>query len=172
MTVTTPETRRDWRWLENTYWYCPAQCMPAIQTQSDNTFRWVVDQTVWHITGYKDGYFWGVASALLTQAGEEPDASGKRDMSFFASVTPEGEVQITFVQSALSTTIGTGRVTPHQGQSSFAMQMSSGPISAMAVHWAYMLQVRPADPEWLHLPGAGVSVTYMVGGIAPPEPVG
>jgi hypothetical protein len=33
-----------------------------------------------------------------------------------------------------------------------------------------MLQVTPEDPEWNDLPGAGVSVPEMVGGIEPPQP--
>lgn len=168
--MTAPENRSDWKWIENTYWYCPAVCMPSIQAQRDNTFTWNMDQTVWHITGYKDGYFWGVASALLTAFGEAPDAGNKSDMTFFASITPEGRVYVTFIQSSVSNTIGTGCMTRYQGEPSFEMQMSSGPSAALVVHWAYMMQVKPGDPEWEHLPGAGVSVEEMVGNIAPPVP--
>lgn len=171
MTTTATTNRSEWKWLADTYWYCPASCMPAIQAQRDNAFQWALDQTVWRITGYKDGYFWGVASALLTPLGTEPDPANKNDMTFFASVTPEGQVHITFIQSALSSTIGTGHMTTHQGQSSFAMQMSSGPSAALTVHWAYMLQVKPGDPAWERLPGAGISVEEMVGAIEPPQPV-
>lgn len=168
MEETSIVNRSDWRWLQGTYWYCVAECLPAIQTQSGNTFGWVIDQTVWHITGYKDGYFWGVNSVLVTPAGQEPDPESKRDMTFFASITPQGRVHITFLSSG--TTIGTGQVTEYKGQPSFEMQMSSGPASSLVVHWAYMAQVEQGQPQWYKLPGAGVSVDYMVGDIPPPQP--
>lgn len=171
MTVAALPRPGDWSWLEGTYWYCPAECMPAIQAQRDNTFVWTLDQTVWYVSGYEGGYFWGTTSALITPVGDEPDPSSKMDSTFFASVTPEGQVFITFVQSAVSTTTGIGRMTSYRGEPSFAMQMSSGPGVALLTHWAYMLQVTPADPEWESLPGAGISVEEMVGCIEPPEPV-
>jgi hypothetical protein len=167
----TADKRSDWKWLEGTYWYCAADSMPALQGKGTTSFGWVIDQTVWSITGYRDGYFWGVASALLTKAGETPDPADKSDMTFLASITPEGLVYIAFIRSAVSTTIGTGRVTVHMEKPSFEMQMSSGPGAVLTVHWAYMMQVRPGDPEWTCLPGAGVSVESMVGGIEPPAPV-
>ncbi|HEX4965682.1 MAG TPA: hypothetical protein VF173_33030 [Thermoanaerobaculia bacterium] len=116
-------------------------------------------------------YFWGVASTLLTQPGETPDPAGKKDMTFLASTTPDGQVQVTFIRSAVSDTVGTGRVTTRQEKPSFEMQMSSGPGAALTVHWAFMVQVRPGDPEWTCLPGAGVSVEAMVGDIEPLAPV-
>ena len=50
------------------------------------------------------------------------------------------------------------------------MQMSSGPATALAVHWAYMVQVAPGDPAWDSLPGVGISVPEMVDDLEPPEP--
>jgi hypothetical protein len=170
MTMTT-DNRSDWKWLEGTYWYCAADSMPAVQGQGTHSFGWVIDQTVWFITGYWDGYFWGVASVLLTKAGETPDPAGKKDMTFLASITPEGQVYIAFIRSAVASTVGTGRMTSHQEKPSFEMQMSSGPGAAVTLHWAYMMQVRPGDPEWTCLPGTGVSVESMVSGIEPPAPV-
>lgn len=165
----TPIPRPDRSWLAGTCWYCPAPDMPAIRTQSPESFEWVVDQTVWRITGCADGYFWGVASTLLTAAGDTPDPSQKNDSTFFASITPEGAVHITFVRSAASTTVGTGCLRGDGGSARFVMQMSSGPGSALVVHWAQMLQVAPGDPEWECLPGAGISVPAMVDGIAAPQ---
>lgn len=169
MTVTD---RRDWAWLEDTYWYCPASDMPAIRTQPGNTFAAVIDQTVWRISGYRDGYFWGVASTLLTPAGETPDPSGKSDSTFFASITPDGRVHVTFVRSAVSTTVGTGVVRVDGSRAWFSMQMSSGPGNALVVHWAQMLPVMPGDYAWSDLPGAGISVPQMVGDIPLPQPAG
>ncbi|HSX59835.1 MAG TPA: hypothetical protein VLF18_06520 [Tahibacter sp.] len=74
----TPTPRPAREWLRDTYWYCPAADMPALRTEATGVFAWVVDQTVWHVTGGADGYFWGVASTLLTPAGDTPDASQKK----------------------------------------------------------------------------------------------
>jgi hypothetical protein len=44
----------DFSWLEGTYWYVPAADLPAMQYDATrNTLAWIVDQTVWHITGYR-----------------------------------------------------------------------------------------------------------------------
>ncbi len=153
--------RSDWAWLAGTYWYCPAPCMPALRMLPGNRYERVIDQTVWSITGYADGYFWGVAAALVTAAGSTPDPSAK-------NVTPQGQAHITFVHGDGSTTIGTGVVTA-QGEPRFEMQMSSGAGPVLVVHWAYMQRIEPGDPLWHRLPGAGVSVEYMVGDIAAPS---
>jgi hypothetical protein len=143
--------------------------MPALRTLPRNRFEAVIDQTVWGVTGYADGYFWGVASALVTPRGEAPDPSQKNDMTFYASVTPQGRVQIAFVHGDGSTTIGTGEITT-EDEPRFLMQMSTGGRS-MVVHWAYMDRVTPDDPQWRHLPGAGVSVEAMIGDIEAPVAV-
>lgn len=42
----------DWSWLADTYSYVPEESLPALRLDpSENTLAWVVDQTVWHITG-------------------------------------------------------------------------------------------------------------------------
>jgi hypothetical protein len=162
--------RHGWSWLKDTYWYCPALDMLAMQTQSETAFIWMVDQTVWRITGYRDGYFWGAASTLLTPFGDTPDATQKSDSTFFASITPEGRVHISFVHSNLATTLGIGVAGAREGHTQFSMQMSSGPGGSMAVHWAQMQLVTPDDPAWSRLPGAGISVPAMVDDIVPPQP--
>lgn len=170
MENTTTECRKDWSWLEGTYWFCPEICMPAIQTQPDNTFKWVIDQTVWQISGCQDGYFWGAGAVLLTDFSKEPNAAEKTAMTFFGSITSDGRVHITFISSKVTTTVATGRMTEFQGKPSFEMQMSSGPNMELAVHWAYMLQIGPGDPQWDNLPGAGVSVDELLSGTEPPKP--
>ncbi|MEN9867690.1 MAG: hypothetical protein RL748_3280, partial [Pseudomonadota bacterium] len=55
------DTRAQWAWLTDTYWYVRTPDLPALQLDpEDNLLSWLVDQTVWHISGYKNGYFWGV----------------------------------------------------------------------------------------------------------------
>lgn len=171
-----PANRTDWNWLADTYWYCARECTPAIQKLPDNEFKWVIDQTVWHITGYRDGYFWGVASALLSRPGSDTPSAAemkqKSNMTFYASVTPQGQVHITFIQEQdgnTSTTIGLGEMTERQNQTAFEMQMSSGSGEILTAHWAYMLQVTPEDPEWKELPGANLSVPEMLHGTEAPS---
>ena len=168
----------DWSWLSDTYWYVPPASLPALQLDTGaGTLAWVVDQTVWHVTGYRTGYVWGVASTLLRRSGESAPPLGPDSrplgMTMLGSITPEGRVHLTFIPSApsASATVGLGRIIRHEGGVSFEMQMSSG-SGTVTAHWAYMLQVRPDDPSWERLPGVGMSVPEMLEGCEPPEVAG
>lgn len=154
-------------WLANTYWYCPEESLLAIRTRTSRELTWVADQTVWWITGAERGYFWGVASAVVTPEGEDPDVANKTDMSLFGSITPAGRVHITFTTS--TPTVGLGRLLEQDGEALFSMQMSAGSLPLLTVHWAYMRRVRPQDPQWSDLPGLGVAVPDMVGDLSPPR---
>lgn len=166
----------DWSWLENTYWYVPRRYLPALQLDPDtNTLAWAVDQTVWHITGYRTGYFWGVSATMLRQAGDVASGgSGAQPVCFrmLGSITPEGRVHVTFVPgasaSSRSATIGIGAATRHDDGWRLTMQMSSG-NNVLTAHWAEMTQVRPGDPSWERLPGIDVPVPKMLVGCPPPR---
>jgi len=164
-----------WSWLEDTYWCVPSVSLPALRFDQDgNTLTWLVDQTVWHITGYRDGYFWGVCSALLRDAGEAAPERGPgsrpRGFTMLGSVTPEGAVHLTFIPtSGGSPTIGLGRIVPFEAGHAFEMQMSTGSGSQTNAHWAFMVPVRPGDSSWDSLPGfEGLSVDTMLEGLEPP----
>ncbi|QNM98393.1 hypothetical protein [Chitinimonas koreensis] len=164
----------DWRWLEDTYWYVQPAQLPALQYDpDDNALAWVCDQTVWHFTGYRDGYLWGVCATVMQSAGD--DGGRPVDFTIVGSITPEGRVYLTFVpaRNSRSATVGIGRATPHNGGTSMEMQMSSG-SGTRTTHWAYMAQVKPGEPAWDRLPGAGISVPQMLEGCeapaAPPSP--
>ncbi len=168
----------DWSRLEDTYWYVRDEWLPAMQLDvSDNALSWVVDQTVWHVTGYRDGYFWGALGVQIYPAGEDVPrrGSGSRPMSMtlFGSVTPEGSVQMAFTSPRDSSgppTVGYGRIVERDGQPSFEMQMFSG-TGTVTGHWAHMLETRPGDPTWESLPGVGVSVPEFLEGFeAPADP--
>ena len=164
-----------WSWLADTYWYVPPVNLPALRyAGDDNTLTWLVDQTVWHLAGYRDGYFWGVCATLLRNAGEAVPERGPgsqpRSFTMLGSITPEGRVHITFLPGSRgSATIGLGRAVPHGAEWALEMQMSSGSTQQPTLHWAYMIQVRPGDPEWDSLPGVGISVPEMLEGLEPPE---
>ena len=174
MTDALSPTPAAWDWLADTYWYVPPASLPALRLDNDTgALGWMVDQTVWHITGYADGYLWGVSATLLWPAGEAPPARGPRanpvPFTLLGSITPEGRAYFTFVPQVpgAATTVGVGRAVPRGGGWSLEMQMSTG--SDVTLHWAYMLPVTPADPEWDSLPGAGISVTQMLEGCEVPQ---
>ena len=86
----SPSVKR-WSWLAGSYWYVPSRNLPAVIFDgSKGTLIPVSDQTVFQITGYREGYFWGKS---VTELGSSSSVSGK---SLVASVTPQGRVLLTF----------------------------------------------------------------------------
>src|SRR5262245_57752249 len=109
----TPDNRTDWAWLEDTYWYVLAPDLPALQLDPDeNKLSWLVDQTVWHITGYRNGYVWGVTSVMMYSTGEEPPTRGPRSrpsqLTLLGTITPSGQVQLTFAPMGRLGSVTTG----------------------------------------------------------------
>lgn len=146
----------DWRWLNGTTWYVPATGLPAyIYAPETNQLIPVQDQTVYTITGYRNGYFWGRTAAKLGSA----DITCK---SLVGSVTPEGKIYLTFTDypydADVETTIGIGTMVRKVGQWTMANQMSTGTSSAQVGHWAYMALTRPGSSSWSSLPGVNMSV--------------
>lgn len=170
------ENHADWNWLRDTYWYVRDTWLPALQFDSSkNTVSWLVDQTVWHITGYRGGYFWGVTAALVYPAGEEAPAQGPgshaKATTLIGTITPDGTVELTFVdisRGSSEPTVGLGHLVEKDGQRSFEMQMSSGTGDPLTAHWAYMMQTRKGEPSWEKLPGVALSVPEMLEGTNPP----
>jgi len=157
-----------WSWLTNTYWYVPAPNLPAtIYNGSNGTLVPILDQTVYHISGYKNGYFWG---ETVTQLGSSSPSSS----AVLGSVTPQGKVLLNFVGSS-TVTEGYGTMVKKHGQWTMENQMFTGTGSTTQIgHWAYMVQTRPGMKSWNSLPLAGVSVpTFMSNYNAPvPTPIG
>jgi hypothetical protein len=150
-------TVRDWRWLNGTTWYVPTNGLPAyVYAPEQNQLIPVQDQTVYTITGYRNGYFWGRTAAQL----------GSNDitcMSLVGSVTPEGKIYLTFTDypydlGTSTTTIGVGNMVLKGRQWTMANQMSTGSSLAQVGHWAYMVQTRPNQASWHSLPGVNMSV--------------
>lgn len=169
--------RSDWRWLQNTYWYVLPGNLPALQLDTDqDTLNWVIDQTVWHITGYRNGYFWGVSATLIIQDAEsslqQAPTSQPVCFTMLGTITPEGRIHLTFIRShqpsSATPTIGIGRAIPYRDAWSLEMQMSSG-ADKQTAHWAYMTRVQPGDPSWESLPGVGLSVPEMLNRCKPPQ---
>ncbi len=173
MTAPPPPDPSTWSWLADTYWCVPPANLPALRLEEGDKLAWQVDQTVWHITGYGDGYFWGVSATLLRAAGEaaSEQGPGSQPLGFtmLGSITPEGRVYLTFIPvSAGSITTGIGRAVPHETGWSLEMQMATGSHAQTTAHWAYMVRVQEGDPYWDFLPGFGLSVPEMLAGLNPP----
>ncbi|NJL28946.1 MAG: hypothetical protein HC897_14175 [Thermoanaerobaculia bacterium] len=175
-TATTPDTRMQWRWLADTYWYVPKPDLPALELDPDtNGLSWLVDQTVWHVSGYANGYFWGATAALLYDAGESMPTSGPASrishLTMIGTVMANGQVQITFLpggRRASTPTIGFGQMVKVGGEWAFEMQMTTDRGSSRVLHWAHMLQTREGDANWNQLPGLEYSVPEMLEGATYP----
>jgi hypothetical protein len=157
----SPTVKR-WSWLAGTYWYVPTSNLAAVLYGSTTgTLAPVSDQTVFQITGYRDGYFWG---KTVTQLGSgSPSCS-----SMVGSVTPQGRVLLTFTQTGGGTspsiTEGFGTMRKRRGQWTMENQMFTSPSATLQIgHWAYMVQTHPGLPSWDSLPAAGISVPAFLG---------
>lgn len=150
-----------WDFLEGSYWYVPPAYLPALQMAATDTMPVrMTDQTVWQITGYSDGYFWGNCAALIYETGTTP-AGAPVGMRMAGSVTPDGSVQISFmpisnVGAAMSTS-GWGYMRLEDKTWIFDMQMASG-ITTLVAHWAQMAPTEEGMPSWEQLPGTDYSV--------------
>lgn len=155
-------TPTSWAWLGaggGTYWYVPTPYLPAVKwdTSDPSAYIPIMDQTVWHIESYENGYFFGPVVAKLT-------AYPVTCQYAIGSVTPEGNVYISFnslSNSPLgnpSVITGTGKMVQQGGAWTFNMQMASGSSSSMVTHWAYMYQCSPNQSCWNDLPGIAQSI--------------
>ncbi len=157
-------TSNRWAWLTDTYWYVPPANLPAIIFDpSSGSLIPVRDQTVYHISGYRNGYFWGETVSQLNTS--TPSSS-----SLVGSVTPQGRVLLSF-SSASTVTQGYGEMIRKGGQWTMENQMFSGPTSGTQIgHWAYMVQTHPGMRSWNSLPSVGVSVPTFLSNYSAPTP--
>ena len=152
--------------LRGSKWYVPAQTLPAIEMNLANgKVSGVVDQTVWDITGYRYGYFWGRTAAVFTRQAAGVPNSQLSCASMLGSVTPDGRVYITFTPQGQKTTLGAvrgiGTLTRSGSGWQFEMQMSTGTTSVIA-HWSYMAQCRPGQACEAKLPGSDLSLAQFL----------
>lgn len=146
--------------LKNTFWYVPKSTLESIKyVGNTNTVSLSLDQTVWEITGYTKGYFWGRSTVSID--------GNKQYKKFIASITPDGKVLFQFIAYDDVSNIVTGSgIFKHK---KFLMQMFSGNDSLMIGHWSYMLQTKPGDKSWNRLPGTNESVPVFMKN-CPPAP--
>lgn len=161
--TTTEQAVVKFSFLRDSKWYVPRQTLPAMEMKlQTGRVRAVVDQTVWHITNYRDGYFWGRTAAVFTYAGTGQPIGDPACSRMVGSVTPSGLVHITFIPAGQNTmlgaVVGTGTLTGSNAEGwAFQMQMSTGTTSVIA-HWSYMDQCKSGDACEAKLPGSQLSL--------------
>ena len=156
-------TPRRWQWLVDTYWNVPNRGLPAIIfTPSTGEIVKIPDQTVYHISGYKNGYFWG--ETVAQYGGSDPSSA-----ALIGSVTPEGKLLLSF-NTGSSTTQGFGSMTRKNGQWTMENQMFTGSASSQVGHWAYMVQTKPGMKSWKSLPFVNQSVPTFLSNYSLPKP--
>lgn len=142
--------------LENSVWIVPPSTLLAYEYTNGMQIP-VSDQTVWVIDHYDQGYFFGTSYTAL-------DGNPSSQRNLLGSVTPKGEVYITFFPLSDDTqdtdiVDGVGIFKTHKGKFYFVMQMNSAQNSPTGLaHWSYMISVKPADYFYRHLPGLDISV--------------
>jgi hypothetical protein len=153
-----------WSWLANTYWYVPKQNLSAvIYDSSSGALVPVLDQTVYHISGYRNGYFWG---ETVAQFGNGTPSSA----ALVGTVTPQGRVLLSFHSSDTVVT-GYGQMTRKWGGWTMENQMFTQSSSGSQIgHWAHMVQTRPGMKSWASLPSVGVSVPTFMSHYSAPTP--
>lgn len=163
-----PPSYDHWQWLNKTYWYVPNQYLLAIISDPSLPPIPVADQTVYYISNYQGGYFWGTTAVSFTQ----PDSSPSSTSCFqlVGSVTPQGAVHLTFTSLSSapttttaplldSSTTGIGTMIPQPGGYAMENQMSTVAVGDVLVtHWAYMYQCKPSEPCFSSLPQVGSSI--------------
>lgn len=153
-----------WKWLIGTFWIVPEEYLAAPWfPPGGEQPRWLLDQTVWQITGYAGGYFWGNTAVRLAPPAKSGDESTPAAQRLMASITPEGNVHITFVPESSTgdaqATIGIGNMRWRDGAWMAEMQMSAPAGSGGRIlHWACMQQCTPDDAAWQQLPGTSQSL--------------
>jgi translation initiation factor IF-1 len=132
-----------WSWLANTSWYVPAPNLLAYVTGPLGQVNQPIgDQTIFNIQGYDQGFFWGNTVVQLSSPTQlSGEGTSPSTFSLFGSVTPEGNLLLTFTPSDPSqpTTSGQGTMRYVNGQWTMELQMSTGD-SVQVSHWAYMMQ--------------------------------
>jgi hypothetical protein len=141
--------------FKNSTWIVPPQTLVAYLYDNADFVR-VVDQTVWVMSNYNQGYFSGQSYATI-------DNASLSQTNLIGSVTPQGNVYITFYSSTeTSSTLITGLGTLTQqsnGSCYFIMQMNSGTNGTSGLtHWSYMVPVNPGDYFYDNLPSTNMSV--------------
>jgi len=172
--IAAPDDVARWQWLNDTFWYVPNEYLLALASSPSLTAPIpVTDQTVYHIE-YKAGYFWGTTAVSYMGTQASAQRAAPACLQLVGSVTPEGQVHLTFTPLPASSTaaadrsteptVGLGVMTRQQGEWTMENQMSTVAAgNVLLTHWAYMHQCKHGDACFSALPGVGVSIPEFLG---------
>jgi hypothetical protein len=164
-----------WQWLAHTYWYVPKEYLLAIASSPGRkTPIPASDQTVYYISNFAGGYFWGTTAVSYSRSGRAAASDAVSCLQLVGSVTPEGKVHLTFSplasnsapsgNSSSQPTVGIGTMTRQGYQWTMENQMSTVAAGDLLLtHWAYMHQCKPSEPCFAELPGVGISIPEFLG---------
>lgn len=145
------------RLFANSTWIVPKETLLAYLTVN-NVTKAVVDQTVWIIDSYDNGYIFGTS---YTTINGEPNAKTK----IVGSITPYGDVLLSFHNNSIITS-GYGKFIKRNNEWQFVMQMNT--LNSLinnvigVSHWSYMEHITICDSEYYNLPGIGISVPKFI----------
>lgn len=138
----------------NSIWLVPCETLTAYFTLNDKHQK-VLDQTIWVIDQYKDGYLFGTAYTLL-----DGQPSSKRTL--LGSITPKGDVLFSFYSS----TITSGQGHFQKSEMKFLMQTNSlesyNGVTVGVSHWSYMIPITSCDPEYHKVPSTNMSIPEII----------
>lgn len=147
--------------FQNSIWIVPSSTLRAYLITGENEPKAVIDQTVWIIDSYSNGYIFGTSYASLDRV-----PVSKRKL--IGSITPQGDVLISFYSDSDSNVItGSGKFEQRDRHRckrdswQFIMQMNQ--VSTLTIsHWSYMVRTSPRKETYHHLPGVGISVPEFI----------
>jgi hypothetical protein len=146
---------REWDWFKGTYWIVPPNGIySTYQIARDNSFVVTRGQTVFSITDYFNGYFTGAVVVKITET------QVTSCQFVLGQVTPEGQVFMTMFNANTGTVNNypIGTMVLEGGQWTMVNEMTSPAQGGTLSHWAYMIQSKPGDGFYEHLPFVNESI--------------
>ncbi len=156
-----------WSWFKGTYWIVPPNGIYSVyHIANDNSFVTSRGQTVFAITDYYNGYFTGAVVVKITEA----EATSCQFV--LGQVTPEGQVFMTMynAKTGAVNNYPIGTMVLENGQWTMVNEMTSPAQGGTISHWAYMIQSKPGDGFYEHLPFVNQSIPEFLAS-CPPGPL-
>lgn len=146
---------REWDWFKGTYWIVPPNGIySTYQIARDNSFVVTRGQTVFSITDYFNGYFTGAVVVKITET------QVTSCQFVLGQATPEGQVFMTMfnANTGAVNNYPIGTMVLEGGQWTMVNEMTSPAQGGTLSHWAYMIQSKPGDGFYEHLPFVNESI--------------
>ena len=156
-----PTPSDPWTWLAGTTWIVPPNNVLAYMLAGGAPpvtpphLIALNDQTVYTIEGYNNGFFWGTFALALQPASGGPITYTCSSM--LSSINPQGDFLIGSTMANGTENMGVGKMVKVKGQ----WTMENTKVGGYA-HWGFMVQSKPGDPSYLHLPFIDISVPDML----------